>query len=135
MGVLLTIVAFIFIVLALVMLFESGGLSLIMAFAVAALWYLPIHEHAKDLSQIKYGSESIDIYKRKIARLKQTLDAIPKTDAALMNNDAPVKSLVEALSEAESDLSWEEKKVVIAKRSVEARAMAFTSYALWFFGD
>ncbi len=84
---------------------------------ISAVW----HDHAKDLATVDEQQRIIDVYEKQRDDLRETLKTFPyPKDAALMNHDTPVASLVTQLGVVEQSLTKAREREAAAYKSIAA---------------
>lgn len=95
--------------------------------------FLPYISHNSSLATIDNSERIIQIQSEYKESLIEQLNSLPKTDAALMNSDSPVSSIVEEIASAEGKIAQAKQDVLDAEISIQKRKRGLTSYILWFF--
>lgn len=99
--------------------FSSLGIAGAMtAVLIMPTWWF----HLNDLADVRESKHLVSVYSERIDSLESRLGSLDYPESAMWNKDSPVASIVEALSEAESNLAEAKALKEKAMISIEARA-------------
>lgn len=108
---------------------------LLLAAISAPLAIVPWYDHSSDLATLRHQGELIKVYEERIESLSNTLSDFQYPQGALMNQDSPVLSIVESISEAEKKLAWIKAEKAKAAISIERRRLGMMSGVIYWVGE
>ena len=99
-----------------------------------------VSAHANDLGQLRVSEQYIANYTLRITSLKEDIKTIVGTDpspksATLLNADSPVKSMVDQLAVAESELTIRRDSLLQAQSRIETRKAGPLWFIVSIYGD
>ena len=101
-------------------------ITLFCSFIFIMLWGVIVAEHTRNLGEIRTSEQYIENYNQRIVSLKADIKTILGSDptpdrAILLNADSPIKSMVEQLGVAESDLTTCRHNILKNQAQITAR--------------
>lgn len=142
----LVVLSLIFVVVALIMLIlmvstnddgPFGGFLVfgIFSFIIGSFVFCVWQEHADNIAKVHYQQPVIDTLTERVEGLTERLANFDYPRTALVNRDTPVASLVESLSQAESELANAKMAQGKAIRALESTRLGPMSHVFWWVGD
>ena len=113
----------------------DGEVWFLLSIIAVTFFIAPILIHISDLTQIKVSDEKIAIHTKYRDTLIEKLNNIPEVEVSLMNADAPLKSLIIAIQEAEEGIGMQRLRRVAAERSILSTKLGPNAFVLWFYDE
>lgn len=109
-----------------------GGLGLffLLCFLFVGTFFSSLN-HVNDLESVQYHEKRIEIQTERLERLRSTLEDFEYPESALMNDDSPVASIVNQISDTEIAIAEAKKSVAETKRDIRSRKRWLFSFVAY----
>jgi len=110
-----------------------GAFSILMV-AVSAKEIL---KHSKDIGVVRTYKMAVTSYEQRAKRTRKTIRGLVNTlnTGQLVNNDAPVKALIETAAMLEKDIAKKEMSYIQARSNIEARKAGMWWFIVSIYGE